>query len=323
MLQLESVLGEVLEVGLEIDTESLKSLEMLSVPKGMLSYDERTGLATVIMRANAKPTKIKIGRLLKRVGESETKVLEIATKAASIVAAYKAELKFTNTSEEAVHIYEVGPQSCMKGQDCVGVYASKEVKVAYIELDGDIIARSVVCISEEIGKHFVRSYGFKEPLEHKLRAKGFVQGSLEGCRVLKLEDSDGNIMMPFLDGETGCDLEDDYVLICSGGEFEADRTDGTLTSSYCDSCGGTTHIDELTYSEYLEEYLCESCFEHSHVYVGSTWYHEESDEITRTYNDEWELTTDVVYIDYRDEYALGNECSYNYYTEEYILNSDI
>ena len=321
MLQLKAMNGEDLMSPIRVD--QVGNLNLNPLPAGLVGVDIEKGLVEVIPSPDKKPIFMKYGRLLKNLGQPEEEIQIESTKLTTLKVACQKELKFTTSSEEVIDVYERGPQSCMRGCDSVGAYATDDVAVAYIE-DGDkVIARTVVCINEEIGKHYVRIYGFGEPLEYLLKKAGFIKGDLEGCVILKLEDDTG-IKAPFLDGCNGIvDNGDTLEIVRYGAKYTADQTSGYLDMRQCDICGEHVAEDAECYSEYLGETLCEECFSESHVYVDGNHYHTSSEDIQQLENDDYVMREEAAYVDYRDEWHHIDDCQYNSYTGEYVLNEDL
>lgn len=320
MLQCKAMNGEALMS--PINVNQVGNLNLNPLPAGLVGIDIEKGLVEVIPSPNKQPIFMKYGRLLKNLGKTDAETQSESTKLTILKVTCQKELKFTTSSEEVIDVYERGPQSCMKGCDSVGAYATDDVAVAYIEDDNKVIARAVVCINEEMGKHYVCTYGFGEPLEYLLKKAGFIKGDLEGCTILKLEDSVG-IRAPYLDGCTGVNDEGDYLRIQKYGEFDATSTSGYLNMRECQCCGAHIHEDEGYYSEHLEQTLCESCYGKSHVHVDGEYYHIDSGSIQELENGDYVLSDDAVYVDYRSEYHHRDDCCYNFYLEEYMLNEDL
>lgn len=321
MLQYKAMNGEALMS--PINVNQVGNLNLNPLPAGLVGIDIEKGLVEVIPSPNKQPIFMKYGRLLKNLGQPDEEIQVESTKLTTLKVACQKELQFTTSSEEVIDVYERGPQSCMKGCDSVGVYATNDVAVAYIE-DGDkVIARAVVCINEEIGKHYVCTYGFGEPLEYLLKKAGFIKGDLEGCTILKVEDGTG-IKAPYLDGCTGIvDNGDVLEIVQYGADYTADQTSGYLNMRQCECCGAHIREDEEQYSEHLEQTLCEECFSESHVYVDGSYYHISSEDIQQLENDDYVMREEAVYVDYRDEWHYTDDCQYNSYTEEYVLNEDL
>lgn len=321
MLQHRAMNGEALVSPIYVN--QVGNLNLNPLPDGLVGIDTEKGLVKVVTSPNKKPIFMKYGRLLKNLGRQDEEIKVESTKLTTLKMAYQKELKFTTSSKEVIDVYNRGPHSCMKGCDSVGVYATDDVAVAYIEDDDKVIARTVVCINEEIGKHYVRIYGFSEPLEYLLKKAGFAKGGLEGCTILRIENDTG-IRAPYLDGCTGIiDNGDTLEISDFTRDYTADQTSGYLNMRKCECCEEHIREDEEYYSEYLEQSLCEHCFVECHVYINETHYHVESDDIQLLENGDYVLQEDAVCVDYRDEWHHVEDCQYNSFTGEYVLNKDL
>lgn len=320
MLQYKAMNGEALMSPIHVN--QIGDLNLNPLPAGLIGIDIERGLVEVIPSPDKQPIFMKYGRLLKNLGQPDKEIQIESTKLTTLKVAYQKELKFTTTSEEVIDVYERGPQSCMKGCDSVGAYATDDVAVAYIEDDTKVIARAVVCINEEIGKHYVCTYGFGEPLECLLKRAGFIKGDLEECTILKLEDSTG-IKAPYLDGCTTVNDEGDYLRIQKYGEFDATSTLGYLNMRECECCETPVHEDEVCYSTHSDETLCGYCYRYLHVCVDGENYHVDSDSIQKLENGDYVLSDDAVYVHSRSEYHHRDDCRYNSYLEEYMLSEDL
>lgn len=321
MLQTTAINGETLTTPVHV--KEVSGLKMNPLPIGLVGVDIELGLVNVVMKKDSTPIKMRYGKFLKLLNKPDEEVRLESTKLTTLKVACNSGLKFTTTSDEVLDVYKRGPQSCMKGCDSVKVYATNDVAVAYIEdEDHKVLARTVVCINEDIGLHYVCCYGFSEPLEYLLEKNGYKKGDLEGCRILKLEDSTG-IKAPYLDGCTGVNDEGDYLKIESYGDFDATSTSGYLNSCQCENCGDHMREDEEHYSEHLGQILCVCCYDKCHVHVDGESYHVTSDSIQELENGDHVLADNAVYVDYRSEYHHRDDCRYNSYLEEYMLNEDL
>lgn len=255
-----------------------------------------------------------------------------------------AELRFARTEEEIVHVYMNGPRSCM-GRDAhnnaaahpTRVYAG-DLQVAYLydasRIDDDkdpIIARALCC---ERLQAFTRVYptpdrygddgwgshgeaeGVQLDLLNRLKALGWrwqheYSEAMNGAKVQKIHRNYGGYVMPYVDW-VSLDDEGDHFTLSSGGDYEADRTDGAMflggdeddedddDYSTCESCDGRT---ENTYTVYTDTFTsgqprarvewCERCRDNGTFYCDGT-NEDFSDSVScittadgETYNDAW------------------------------------
>ena len=233
--------GESLQHALSVDNCTLKSLGIdhnMPLPKGLVGFDVDSGLAIVKTSPDAKCVQMRIGKLLKRLGKPEAEITSVGNNANKIKQMAKLPLLFTTTSEEVIDVYKRGPQSCMKDCDAVGVYATDDVAVAYLECEGVVVARSVVCKNEDIGLQYVCAYGLVDVIEASLERAGYSKGTLDGCKILLIESDEGGYVMPYLDGNANeVDIGCDFATVTTyGGDYTCDSTSGQIGESSCDEC---------------------------------------------------------------------------------------
>ena len=239
------------------------SLGFNRLPKGFVGFDIKSGLARVVLKPDTNSREISLGKFLKKGGFEEGEINEVCRKAACLVKLSKAELKFATTEEEIVKVYKTGPNSCMRNCDSVRVYATEDVAVAYLELDDEIVARSVVCINKDIGLQYVRAYGLVDVMVAALERGGYVSGSLEGCKLRHILDGYSRIVMPYLDGGMGIyepSCGDEFVVASAYGDIRYSSTSGTVSLVECLNCNAAVHEGESYYSEALDGDMCETCF---------------------------------------------------------------
>lgn len=287
-----------------VPDDILQVLGLVRVPQGLIGIDLDTGLAVVVPAAGKKPIKMRIGKLLKRLKYTNIEQTTVGANARKLSLAMKAELKLTSSGDEVVEVYANGPSSCMQGEDSVRVYDTEDVAVAYIEVEGTIIARAVVCKNEEVGLRYGRIYGVEDPLKYLLDKQGYVyhRSPIDGCRLVRIPDSDGTFVMPYIDGNNKVADNGDYMVVDDWGDYGCNSQSGYKEYYVCDDCGATVISEEdIWYSEHLEQQLCESCYEDCHVRVDGEAYHTDSDSIKQLEDGDYVLTDDAAYIEYRDE----------------------
>jgi hypothetical protein len=222
-----------------------------------------------------------------------------------------------------VEVYEVGPQSCMKGSDAVGIYASgvSGLRLAYLEdVTGSIVARCIVRDSDNPDVNgWLRVYPepdcdtYGRRLRDMLVEAGYThRTNLDGC-LLTYEEDCGQLVAPYIDtGRNGTQsvgvvYRDGkrYVEVGASG-WEADDTDGTAgpleDGVNCDCCGDNFNEDDTTYVDSAEERVCDTCL--SEVYVQAYG--------RRDYT-EWFARNDCTYCESDD----------NWYHDDYLENHDV
>jgi hypothetical protein len=189
-------------------------------------------------------------------------------------------LCFATEADEMVRVYKEGPYSCMRGCDKewededhpVRVYAAGDLQFAYLNNEnGDVVGRALCWPDKEVfGRVYPTPNSDKEreqyaELHDRLKALGWVsiderQNVFEGARLRRMTNSDGNLMMPYLDHEYGVE----EVWPGGGGKaywrmthdtHHQDNTDGT----YC--CGD----DE----DDTPDWTCEECHDGHDDYTSS------------------------------------------------------
>ena len=295
-------------------------------PYGITGVDLNTGLVKVQLSAE-KTGEMKFGKYLRKVGFNEDVIRDTSSLLSSAVEQLKgAELSYTTTSGEAVEVYAEGPHSCMAHSESVGVYATDDVAVAYVKIGERIVARSVVCKNEEIGKHFVCIYGNKDLMYPLLLSAGFAKqaGNLEDCKLLRITNSSGNVLLPYLDGHGSVDDKGDHLLVASNGDYCGQNTSGLMLGCICDRCEEAVNEDEAYYSDYYSEQMCESCHNELHVYIESRGedYALEDDDII-SINGDYYHRDDCQLNERTDEYMLEDECEWVEYSNEYLPEDDV
>lgn len=123
------------------------------------------------------------------------------------------DVKFATTREEIRHVYEKGPDSCMKGEPGrffkhkgmphpVEAYAAGDLAVAYMERKGKITARGIIWPAKKV---YGRMYGDDSALLTQiLEADDFKSGSMDGAKMLLIDISEELkspfvYLMPYLD----------------------------------------------------------------------------------------------------------------------------
>lgn len=100
-------------------------------------------------------------------------------------------LMFAETEDEVEEVYTTGPSSCMShpvsnfqsgGIHPARVYASPDLKVAYMKREGRVVARSVVYPDKKL---YTSLYGDSGRLKPMLEKAGFRSGAPYGARILR------------------------------------------------------------------------------------------------------------------------------------------
>lgn len=186
-------------------------------------------------------------------------------------------VKFARTPDEIEHVYTNGPSSCMaysarqysSSIHPTRVYGAGDLAIAYLaDSDGYATARTVCWPAK---KRWVRCYGDEWRLESALRELGYSPGSLEGARLLAIEEDGGGFVAPYLDGYHGSptDVEYNGEYLIIGGSIDCQTTNGIIDGEdrySCDRCGERVDEDDTIYVEGAGETWCSHCAE-SHSFV--------------------------------------------------------
>ena len=134
-------------------------------------------------------------------------------------------------SKDFLHVYTYGPHSCMKGEDCVEVWA-KDFEIAFLtDAENMIVARAIV--------HRERKIAFPCYGEHKIYLEFLLKDyeaptyeNVKGLSLTKVYTGD-NYVCPYVDdvpclriGSDGLYFDNDNY------DHTADRTDGYLIPDY-------------------------------------------------------------------------------------------
>lgn len=246
-----------------------------------------------------------------------------------------AELKFIENDDPDgwVEVYENGPQSCMRGSRSVKVYAlpGNGLRLAYLEADDQIVARSIVvdATNDDKVKGWVRIYSTEQRWEtsmlQMLIAAGYdTRTNMNGVKIKLIDAGHRGFVCPYIDyGEGGEQTvsadESKGVLIIGGGDWEATCTDGYVNGGYeCDECGADgLDEDDVTYVESTEQNLCSDCLDNhfTYAYGSREWknYYPEGECIYCESDSEWYhqdhyAKHDIMYVESRDAYYHIDDC---------------
>lgn len=235
-----------------------------------------------------------------------------------------------------------GFSSCMMNMSrAIRFYAlpGNGLSLAYLthngERDGDVVARS---ICNKGRKSYVRCYGDNRLAQALASIYGMQYSPYEAMQDVRCRARTDNnrLIAPYLDGDMAIDWNDgdSECTIVESGRFAAQSTEGYVETdtTTCDCCGDRYDSDDLTYSDYHEENICDSCVEEYYVraIVGSG----SSDLIhldnAVEINDDWYLSDDAFlesmgfrYVDGSNEWFHKDDVVYLYYLSEYVLLDEV
>jgi hypothetical protein len=201
-------------------------------------------------------------------------------------------VQFAKTAREIIDVYVNGPESCMTHDASeysshihpVSVYGDSDLQLAYIEAqaeyhDADIMARALVWPERKIygrvyptperyvGGNRDSASAAYQAMVQALESLGYSPGRFNGAKIRKIEsqNSNGDYVMPYLDGAQDVDDDGDSWIIKNDGEYSATETNGTLElgGNLCECC--ETRIrrdDDYTIVQNRRNHgmmYCESC----------------------------------------------------------------
>lgn len=303
----------------------VRELEVLryELPHGLIGVDADNGLVKVQINPN-KVQFMKLGRLLKNLEYSDQVIRESSCELTNLIRMMRgAGVQFTISPIAAYEVYLEGPSSCMVGNESVRVYSTEDVRVAFVEIEGRIVARSVVVINEDIGLQYVNAYGNEGIIIPMLEELGFESGNLMDCKLAYIEDSDGVQMCPYFDCGTEIDIGPDGMLVgVNHGEYQPQEESGRL-GTLCVECHEIHRNDSTIFCEYLEGEICEGCTDEVHVFVNSTSYHKDSDEVQLLESGEYALATESINCEHSDEWHHEDSVTYCEYDSDNYLDSEV
>ena len=251
-----------------------------------------------------------------------------------------AEVHFVSGSDkyEWQHIYNVGPKSCMKGDNAVQIYAHAKsvLRLAYIK-DGDTVVSR--CIVRDDIEEYIRVYPSSDgpaqtALREALEARGYTHGTLRGVLLdaVPYEERSDSWVCPYLDSGNGSSSYTCLALVYRDGKeylqvgsdgMEGQTQDGYVTEverTECYHCEERIDNDDIVYIEHYDRQVCESCREYHYKLAygrsGDRDYYDEDDCIRCESNSKW----------YVEEYASNNDvyqCEMNgeWYKEEDMVTT--
>lgn len=278
-------------------------------------------------------TTMKVGRYLQQFYADKLSEAQIRMMANGVK---PLELRWATNASDMEDVYRNGPQSCMSDSfsdlychPCHVYDYHGQWRLGYLvdKLTDRIVARGLV---NEPSKTWVRVYGDEaNTLADMIEAEGYTKASgWYGCRVAHIEDEEGRVIMPYIDGESRyAEVKHDssgdmYVYLSESGDAYCNRTDGYMedpcNGGVCDACGERTDqdADDMVYSSYHGMSIGECCinsYNFAHTGNGEQDYIHESDCIYCEDDGEY----------YHDQYAdrvLGyDENDGNYYLLENMV----
>lgn len=247
-------------------------------------------------------------------------------------ASCEGELRFIENDDPDgwVRVYEDGPQSCMKGDDSVRVYAHEGngLRLAYLVAhDDEIVARAIVrdhYIKSETadlptiepvkgdnhgylriypGDNSTSETRWGQALRSKLEEAGYSnQINLDGVRLERIDDGHG-VVCPYIDrgagGSQQCEDRGAYLL-CGDG-YDATNTNGYLNCNLfeCEECGEEVDEEDTTYVESTERRVCQHCLDNEYTYA-----------MGRRYQDYFP-NDDVIRCESNDDYYVAEYAEYH------------
>jgi hypothetical protein len=251
---------------------------------------------------------MKLGKFLHKVGLNDALVKVLVEKQKVFESStdnYK--VLFTKDSDDIVKAYEIPlyaegstSKSCMTGSDSVRVYADNGDLSLFLVYNNEdkLVARTLVRNGKKTG--YIRVYSNRNLISNSIMYKLLEQHGynevtdLDGCCIDKVFDDCGNLVCPYLDGDTkGIRVYSAALLITSGShDFLGDSTSGIVSGTSCDCCERIVPDDDI-HQSVSDVWVCSSCVTDYYLWFGESLYHEN------------EVTQLSVYITYE-----GNEYDY-------------
>ena len=192
----------------------------------------------------------------------------------------------TQDPDQIEHVYLTGPNSCMShmGDFVSDIHPCRiyggygDISLYWLQRGEKISARVLV---NEIKKEYSTIYGVPRHLKKYLRENGYIYGDLTGCRLQKIELPDGEIVLPYIDGERNVSDHGDYLKIVDySSDYYAETVHGIAGElCMCAHCETPMSPELLSFVEYWTNYgresvdMCESCMdnlvysEHQDIYI--------------------------------------------------------
>jgi len=213
----------------------------------------------------------------------------------NLVALYSAgeSCKFVHTMAEMLYHLHRGPTSCMAAEKSLEIRCSDgERRHPYqvydpqygwhmaVRIDNDDTVGRALCMDDERGKYFVRTYektGGYSHADSKLHAWLLSQGYVhrarycDGTRLALFETSD-DFLAPYIDGgEQRVEKYHNRLEIDCEGEYECGNTNGTPnneTGEPCSDCGDRiSEGDGYWVGRYEDSQVCHHCCDNNYYYA--------------------------------------------------------
>lgn len=274
-------------------------------------------------------TSMKPGRYLARFYPKLSQD-DIRTYANQFIAKFGAiNLHWATTADEFEHVYTNGPNSCMahpaseyaSHMHPVRVYAAGDIELAYLKAsDGENESISARVLVWKARKLYSRIYGDADKLAALLGAEGYRHGSLDGARMLRVEDEEsGRLIVPYVDQSYHAREHGKYLIIDIAGDVDCEQTNGLANDGRerCSCCNGHFYLDNLYSVEGADGLVCESCESENTYYCQ---YNEQS-----YWGDDYVMMADgsIWSQDAFDRHGFECEGSHkNYHNDDCVTLSD-
>lgn len=235
-------------------------------------------------------------------------------------------LLFATTEDEIEDVYENGPNSCMAKSvgyfessiHPVRVYAAGDLAVAYIKRNGDITARALCWPSKKV---YGRVYGDDTRLVDLLERASYSAGSLNGARMLRIEEGNG-FVVPYIDGCCSAGDEGDHLILGGHGICGSNLNGLSGSGLTCLACGESINEDDCHVNDNGEAY-CESCYSDRYTYCErfdeECSIDEMAEVICNSRYGSRGRTTEQWGERARDRYAFQCEGNGNWYSNDFLV----
>jgi hypothetical protein len=236
-------------------------------------------------------------------------------------------LNFATTPDDIVAVYRDGPSSCMDGSRSkwTRVYGAGDLAIAYTGERNAAEARALCWQEQKIygrvypgtdsfcGSEAEREAG--RALIRALEQAGFskaTSGAFNGARLLKLTNSNGNHVMPYLDNGYGVIDGGKFWKMAEFGDYSCQSTEGTFeedeNQSLCECCHDYVNEDdtcEVYVARRSSETWCGYCTDEHAFYCHAVHSHVSNSsgtEVDSRRVAEW-VAEDCGYCEHDSEYT--------------------
>jgi hypothetical protein len=220
-------------------------------------------------------TRVKPGKYLAQFYSSVLDAPTIARMSAEFSLQYGENLvlQFADTEDEIERVYTSGPRSCMAHHaghfnssiHPTRIYAAGDLAVAYIVRNDEITARALCWPSKKI---YGRVYGDETRLCDLLSDADYKHGSLDGAKMLRIEER-GGFVCPYIDHSCSAGDDGDFLILGGSGVCGDSQNGLSGRGITCESCGDDVDENDAQ-SDDDGDYYCQHCYNERYGYCEHT-----------------------------------------------------